>query len=65
MHTTDPHDPYATTGFHSDGFGSVSFMESLEDGRVTLSPDELTRLVELYDEDVAFADAQLDGSSTR
>ena len=58
LHTADPHDPYATTGFHSEGFGSVSFMESLEDGRVTLSPDELIRLVELYDEDVAFADVQ-------
>ncbi len=58
MHTADPHDPYATADFDSDAFGSVSFMESLEDGRVTLSPDELTRLVELYDEDVAFADSQ-------
>ncbi len=58
LHTADPHDPYATAYFDSDAFGSVSFMESLEDGRVTLSPDELTRLVELYDEDVAFADSQ-------
>ena len=59
LHTADPHEPYATTGFHSEGFGSVAFMESLEDGRASLSPDELTRLVELYDEGVAFADAQL------
>lgn len=59
LHTTDPHDPYATTGFHTDGFGSVAFMESLEEGRATLSPGELARLVDLYDEDVAFADAQL------
>ena len=58
MHTTDPHDPYATTGFHGEGFGTVAFMESLEDGRRKLNTEELERLIAAYDEDVAFADAQ-------
>lgn len=60
VHSADPHDPYATTaGFDEDGFGTVRFMESLEAGRFTLSDEEVDRLVELYDQDVAFADAQL------
>lgn len=59
LHTTDPHDPYGTTGFHGQGFGTVSFLNSLDEGKVALSASERERLIALYDEDVAFADAQL------
>jgi arylsulfatase A-like enzyme len=58
LHTTDPHDPYGTTGFGGEGFGTVSFLNELDEGRVELSSGDRERLVGLYDQDVAFADAQ-------
>ena len=59
MHSMDPHDPYlsgASRAEPADGIGTMAFMTALEDGRIDSSAEIHTRLMELYDSEIAFND---------
>jgi arylsulfatase A-like enzyme len=66
VHTLDPHNPYdpppATRGrFERDyhGFVTPRTLTDELDARAPLAPDDLAEAVALYDEEIAFNDAQL------